>query len=77
MPDGKPGKFSTVEMNEIRYSVTREIMVGVRTVGCCCELTTSSKAVRHETLEEDRFQVGTRQVNGSGVTSRTGTDDNL
>ena len=41
------------------------------------ELTTGREAVRHETLEEDRVEVGTGKVNGSSMTSRSRANDDL
>lgn len=41
------------------------------------ELTTGSETVRHETLEEDGVEVGTTEIDGSGVSCRTRADDDL
>ena len=41
------------------------------------ELTTGREAVRHETLEEDRVEVGTGKVDGCCVSCRSRADDHL
>ena len=49
----------------------------LRTVGGSGELAACCEAICHEALEEDRTEVGTRQVDGGGVASGTGADDDL
>ena len=50
---------------------------GTRTICGCGQLPTSSEAVGHETLEEDRFEICPGQVDGSGMSCRSRTDNNL
>jgi len=40
-------------------------------------LTAGGKTVGHETLEEDRLEVGPGQVDGGGVSCRSRADDDL
>ena len=47
------------------------------TIGSRGQLTTGSKTVGHETLEEDRLEIGPSQVDGGGVSCRSRADDDL
>ena len=51
--------------------------MATRTIGGCGQLATSGKTVGHETLEKDRAEVGPGQVDGGGMSCRSGADDDL
>jgi len=57
--------------------VERSGPLATRTIGGCGQLATSGKAVGHETLEKDRTEVGPCQVDGGGMSRRSGADDDL
>ena len=52
-------------------------IVSARTIGSRGQLTTSGKPVGHETLEEDRLEIGPGQVDGGSVSCRSRADDDL
>jgi len=56
--------------------VERWIMA-TRTIGGCGQLTTSGKAVGHETLKKHRGEIGPGQVDGGGMSCRSRADDDL
>lgn len=48
-----------------------------RTFSCRGKLTTSCKTICHETLEEDRVEIGASKVDSGCVPSRTRTNNDL
>ena len=48
-----------------------------RTICGCGQLTTGGKAVGHETLEEDGFEIGPGQIDRGGVSCWSRADDDL
>ena len=77
MPEGKPGKFSTVGRGINIGCYKRRTSTEGRTVCCCCELTAGSESVCHEALEEDGIEVRTTEVDGRCMACGTRADDNL
>lgn len=51
--------------------------MSTRTISGRGQLTTGGKPIGHETLEEDGAEVGSGQVDGSGVACRPRADDDL
>jgi hypothetical protein len=51
--------------------------MGERTIGSSRQLSASRKAIGHETLEEDRIEVGACEVDGSCVSGWARADDHL
>jgi hypothetical protein len=49
----------------------------MRTISGGCELAAGSKAVRHESFEEDWVQVCTREIDGGSVACWARADDDL
>jgi hypothetical protein len=47
------------------------------TICSCRKLSTSSKSICHKALEEDRIEIGTREVYGSRVTCGSRPYDHL
>lgn len=47
------------------------------TVCCSGQLTAGCEAVCHEPFKEDRVEIRSREVDGCGVSCRSGADNNL
>jgi len=51
--------------------------VEAHTISSCCQLTPSGEPICHETLEQDRLEIGPSQVDGCGVSCGSRADDDL